>query len=375
MRFLSIFNVAPKMHIRINLCHLKPEGKEAIQRQVLLARANGMSLDEVSKVSPVSRATMFRWTSTDMSPAAQKERQIHPRRQSMLKQEEQDLLIQSAKERRTNHQPVSIEWTRQRINEITGGRVAKASNGYISKFWSDNGWPSRKAQERNQKEVRPSLEQEVELFRREVTSYVKENNIPPSRIFTMDETGLWNGSVAPRTYVDPETMDASVVSVGNHRRDTGVVSIAADGRVDPYFIEHSPQRSKSVNGQRVIVQKGVAGMGNEQMAAWTEDFGAKFGHPDKTVLLMDRLRSHQNKKIQNMMEEKKIKCFFFPPQGSKMASVCDNPFFGVLKARLQNKDTSTTEKKREAFVELCKEFPPEMIKSFYDHCGWNFLND
>ena len=360
------------MHSRINSCHLKQEGKEAMRHQVLVARANGMSLDEISNISPISRATMYRWTKTDMSLCAQKERQVHPRRELLLNAEEKDQLIQKAKEQRANHQPVSLEWTRQCINEITGGRVPRASNGFISKFWSDNGWPSRRAQERNQKEVRSSMDQEVQEFRIEVTSYVSSNNIPPSRIFTMDETGLWNGSVSPRTYVDQETMDAGVVSNGNHRRDTGVVSVSADGKVNPYFIEHLPQKTKKVNRQKIIVQKGVAGMGIEQMSKWSQDFGTKFGHPEKTVLLMDRLKSHTNKKIQNELEEKNVKCFFFPPQSSKLASVCDNPFFSVLKARLQKKDTQTTEKKREAFYELCNEFPPEMIKSFYKHCGWEF---
>ena len=81
-------------------------------------------------------------------------------------------------------------------------------------------------------------------FRQEVTEYVNSNSIPPSRIYTMDETGLWNGSVVSRTYVNPETMDSGVVSKGNHRRDTGVVAISADGRVHPYFIPHSLQKSK-----------------------------------------------------------------------------------------------------------------------------------
>ena len=65
-------------------------------------------------------------------------------------------------------------------------------------------------------------------FRQEVTEDVNSNSIPPSRIYTMDETGLWNGSVFSRTYVNPETMDPGVVSEGNHHRDTGVVAISVD---------------------------------------------------------------------------------------------------------------------------------------------------
>ena len=86
------------MNIRINPCHLKPEGKESMQQQVTAARTSGMSLDDISKVSPISRATMHRWSKMDMSSEAQKERQNHPRREHLLREEEKEQLIQSAKE-------------------------------------------------------------------------------------------------------------------------------------------------------------------------------------------------------------------------------------------------------------------------------------
>ena len=146
----SIFNYGAKlMNIRINPCHLKSEGKESVQQQMMFARAHGMSLNDISKVSPISRATMYRWSRTDMSSNSQKERQNHPRREQLLNEEEKAQLIQKAKEQRSNHQPVSVEWTRQSINEITGGRVPNASNGFISKFWRESGWPSRRTQKRN----------------------------------------------------------------------------------------------------------------------------------------------------------------------------------------------------------------------------------
>ena len=239
------------MNFKINANYLKAQGKEAMQQQIHTARATGMTWDEISQTSPVSRATLQRWANQEMAPQAQKQRQSHPRREQLLSQQEKEQLLLAAKERREKHEIVSIDWTRQTINSITKGRVQNASNAYISKFWKSNGWPSRKTQERNSKEVRPSLEQEVEGFREEVSSYVSTNNIPSSRIFTMDETGLWNGSVSPRTYVDPSTMDVGVVSLGNHRRDTGVVAISASGVVHPHFISHSPQKTRIIEGKKL----------------------------------------------------------------------------------------------------------------------------
>ena len=59
-----------------------------------------------------------------------------------------DLVIQLAKNRRSQHQEVSIDWTRQVIKDITNGRVPKASKAYISRFWKKVGWLSRRTQER-----------------------------------------------------------------------------------------------------------------------------------------------------------------------------------------------------------------------------------
>ena len=298
----------------ISSAFLKPEGKEQMQQQIFFARNQGMTWEEISKSSSISKTTAFRWMNRDISKEAQHDRQLHPRRERILTQEEKDQVVHLAKERREQFQEVTIDWTRQAISNVTNGRVPHASNGYISNFWRDNGWPSRKTQERNQKEIRTTLEEEMNQFRSEVTQYVNEHNIPPSRVHTMDETGLWNGSVAPRTYVNPDTINSGVVSEGNHRRDTGVVSISASGCVHPFFIEHSPQKTQKVNGSKIIKQRGVSGMGLDQMKDWCNEFGEKFGNPEGTVLMLDRLRSHTNKDIQNILESHNVKCFHFPPQ-------------------------------------------------------------
>ena len=62
-------------------------------------------------------------------------------------------------------------------------------------------------------------------------------------------------------------MDSGVVSKGNHQRNTRVVSISASGCVHPYFIEHSPQKTKKVNGSKIVKRRGVSGMGIDQMKA------------------------------------------------------------------------------------------------------------
>ena len=105
-------------------------------------------------------------------------------------------------------------------------------------------------------------------------------------------------------------------------------------------------------------------MGIDQMKAWCNEFGKKIRNPEGIVLMVDRIRSHTNKDIQNILESHNVKCFHFPSQGGKLGSVCDNSFFAVLKSRMQKMNISTTEKKPEAFFQLCNEFPPEIVVEF-----------
>ena len=125
-----------------------------------------------------------------MSLQSQQMRQNHSRRKCLLSPEGEDCVIQLTKERRSQHQEVSIDWARQAIKDITNGRVTEASKAYISRFWKKVGCPSQRTQELNKKEGHESLEEEMNQFRNEVTQYVRDHDVPPSRIFTMDEIGL-----------------------------------------------------------------------------------------------------------------------------------------------------------------------------------------
>ena len=143
---------------------LKPEGKQWIKEQIAKARRDGYKWQEIFDSSPLPKTTVHRWGNKDMSVEAQKQRQVHLRNKKLLTDEEERSLIQLAIDRRANYQVVSIEWTREAIASVTNGRVQKASDGYISTFYKRHGWPSRKTQERNKKEIRNTLEQEVNDF-------------------------------------------------------------------------------------------------------------------------------------------------------------------------------------------------------------------
>jgi len=49
-------------------------------------------------------------------------------------------------------------------------------------------------------------------------------------------------------------------------------------------------------------------------------------------------------------------------------------FFASLKKRLVQVDTSTRELKKKAFLRICKEYPPDVVRSYFVHCGWEIYN-
>ena len=90
-----------------------------------------MTWTEISGALSIPKTTLYRWGIQEMS--LRQMRQEHPRKQSLLSHEEEQL-IHLATERRAEHKEVSIDWTRHAISWVTNGRVADDSKTYISKF-------------------------------------------------------------------------------------------------------------------------------------------------------------------------------------------------------------------------------------------------
>lgn len=84
----------------------------------------------------------------------------------------------------------------------------------------------------------------------------------------MDETGLYSDSIPPYTWTIDTENEAYVVSSGQQRRDTVVATIRADDKGFGTFIEHKNMKTKSVKGQKIIVDKGTKGMILIEMHKW-----------------------------------------------------------------------------------------------------------
>jgi hypothetical protein len=285
--------------------------------------------------------------------------------------EQEQQLIDEAKNLRSLPRPeaVSIDWTVNKVEEITGG-AWKPSNGWGSKFWVRQGWPNRATQARNLKECRATLAQEAADFQEEMRIYALNNHIPKDGIWAMDETGVWTGGVPPRTFVDPATMDSSVIQDGDHQRDSVAMALSVTGESHFDFIEHKAQRSSVRQGVRTIVERGFVGMGTAQMEAFTDSFNNDA--PTAKLLIMDGLSAHKNKGVAKKFDDAGVGHKIMPPQTAKLISPLDNPYFATFKAKLRKENISTASKKKAAVIRVTNQLQGNFVASCWEHSGWRF---
>ena len=137
----------------------------------------------------------------------------------------------------------------------------------------------------------------------------------------MDETGLYSDGIPPYTWVEDEDKVANVVSSGTQRRDTLVCTIRGDGEGFSSFIKHRNMKTRMVNGEKLIVDKGTKGMNKIEMRKWVKVF-IDYAEPNG-VLIMDNLSSHKNAEILKELENHHIHVLFLPPRSADELSVLD----------------------------------------------------
>jgi len=199
----------------------------------------------------------------------------------------------------------------------------------ISRILHRNGFRSLKVIKRQGKRNRESYDEEVKNFRHQ---WSREDL---SRVFCMDETGVWTDNVQMRSYCrigqNPE-----VATTDTPQRHTFVATLCGDGRKLPgYFIPHMRQRTR----KKVVVQRAVKGMTIKLMLQYIDDI-IRPNCPPGSILMMDQLSSHKNKQVLDRLTELQIHYVFFPAKASADLSPCDNFFF----PRFQTKFSETASK-------------------------------
>jgi hypothetical protein len=358
-----------QLSLKVSASYFTTKGKEQLALQLQGLRNQGVSWGDLNKVSPVSQSTTRRWCSNAMDTQSQLNRSAHQRHAPLLTEEEKNQLIEESKIQRSQFKTVDIAFASTMIEKITDGRVKNPAKSYVCKLYQQMRWHSWMAIWRNRKELRASMPDEITVFRQQVNAYISTNSIPQSRVWVMDETGLWNGSVVARTYVDPETLDPSVLELGDRRRDTGVAALSLEGDVFAWFIRHVPEKTKKVNRTKIVVEPGISGMNINLMQQWVHDFHS-YILDGPAVLLLDRLGVHINHQVNQILEALSIKVFLMPPQSGKYISPCDNFIFASLKRKMSKTDCSTTDLKEAAFRSTCANLSGDLVRTCWEHCNW-----
>jgi transposase len=324
---------------RTDARYLSPKGKALLAHAIAAARGHGLTCSEIGRRYDIAPSTAQSYASRDMSPKGQAARHAESGRSCTLPEQEEAEVLRLAKDQRAAHRVIDNAWTRTAFANVTQQRVPNASSSTITRFWQRHGWPTHRLQARTPGELRDTLQAEADEFQQTATTYVHDHEIPPANVHVADETGLWNGSVALRSRVDPDTMDTGGLRQGDNARDTGMVALSAAGTVDSYFLQHQRQVTRKRDGQSVVTQKRVAGMGTQEMLEWSKGFAERHQADGESVLILDRLGSHRNKQVHGVLEEGGVKTFLLPPQASKLISPCENTFFSSFKARMRRTGT------------------------------------
>lgn len=95
--------------------------------------------------------------------------------------------------------------------------------------------------------MRTSINEEIDQFQTEIHQYVRDYQIDPAKIFTINEVGLWNDQVKGSTFENPKTQDNYVISYAENLRDSLFVCLSVTGEVDANWFEHKNQKTRRRN--------------------------------------------------------------------------------------------------------------------------------
>lgn len=310
---------------------LTPKAKYLITQFINQDKFKNISFEKKCQVIHVSRKTLFNYRHKDMSEESQKSRAKAKVRPPKLTEEEYNEFFERCSELRNLKLAVTSKWAAKEIEKITAesGKPWEPCYSTIANIFISNGWHRRKSQKRSPFSDPGNRDEKISKFKQDLLDMVSTYNLKPSNIHMMDETGLYSDDIPAYTWVDKDDAEAYVVSNGQQRRDTLVCTIRADGEGFAWFIRHRNMKTRSINGEKMIVDKGVKGMNIEEMKKWVEEF-VKYAE-EGDLLIMDNLSSHKNKDILYQLESHGIHVLFLPPRCADALSVLDNCFFAIFK--------------------------------------------
>lgn len=228
----------------------------------------------------------------------------------------------------------------------------------ISRLLKKHGISSQKTQIRAENRCSAEYLLEVENYR---AAWAAEDL---SNVWVLDESGIWNNHVVPRSYSfvgrSPQVRVANT-----SRRDTIIACLCGSGqKLPPKIIVHTKAKYK----KKQIVTPAVKGVNERIFLEYIQEFLVP-NLPRGSILMMDNLSVHKTPAVLQSLHHAGIQPIFFPVRSACDLSPCDNSFFHSLKQRLRKMDLSTQDLKFAAIYKAYDSITPKSVRGFFRKCG------
>ena len=238
-------------------------------------------------------------------------------RPNKLTEEDQDYIINKARERRSKFMAVSIKWATNELNNILKARGFRVSRFTIRRLFGRRGWRKRKSMRKQSYCLTENYSTIINNWRNRMREIFKKN--PTATVHVMDESGVYTNMLPRYTFVESTDKFANVNTHHDTTKDSIIVTISSNGNGDLFYV---PFRAATEN------RKGCSGVGLDEMKKWVAHF-LQFANKGD-VLLMDNLAAHHHYSIRKTLEDNGIIVKYFPVRGASKLSPLDNCFLQYL---------------------------------------------
>lgn len=320
------------------------------------SKTNPYNISQVARRHNLSERTIRRWIERDNQEQLETSFVQNRGRKSKLNEGQQTELISWLNERNNNYQSCTGDEIRAFIAHTFNIQITPSG---LSKLLRRLGFAAHKTQKRAQQRTDPNYNLLVDNFR----AQWRTNNA--TNYLVMDESGIWNDHVIPRSYSPIGGGGPQVASPGSSNRDTIAATLRGNGEKLPlYYLKHKRQRTKN----NEVVERAVKGFTEAIMLDYINQILVPNVAPG-TVLFLDNLSSHKTTQVQNRLRELGIIPVYFPPKAAPDLSPCDNVFFHLFKNEFRKLDRSTPELKREAAFVAYEAISASKVRSCWKKCG------
>ena len=348
------------------------EGKYALYSLTKDQKYEKLSSRRLAKITHVSFSTFNRMRNGDLIIENPGEKDaVKPitdnkrGRPRILTEEDEEHVIDQAKQKRSQAKAVTLKWATQICNDRLSTAGKKVSRFTVRRVLKKKGWRRRKSMRKQGYCLTNYYNNIIRNWKHQMKVFF-ENHIGCT-VHIMDESGIYTNLYPRYTFVSPDDKYANVDAHPDTTKDTVVVTTSSNGNGSLFYV---PFRRATRD------KKGCSGVGTSEMKQWLIHFLSFAQRGD--VLIMDNLMAHHDATIRATLERHGIIVKFFPIRGAAILSPLDNCFFAILKYHLEERFQELIGLSginlREKKLDIIKEVFDELINkhvglSYFRHCG------